>query len=196
MSKTVIPMDNIQNEVETEWGGTVITVKHYLSVFNMMQFTDGVVRSCFIADTGEYVPEVKDFAIRCAILEYYANIELPAEIEAKCDLVYGTNIVAFVLQYANGEQFNNMRDAIDAKVDNMAQANIEAMNKQMMEIAAGLKDLEKKLEDVFSGVDSNTVSKIAGALANGAFDERKLVQAFSENMAQKNNVIQMPKEGE
>lgn len=200
MKKSSISIENLKKAIETEyqpvtqveWRGLAIPVKHHLSISEMMEFTNGVVNSCFVVNSGEYIPEVKDFATRCAILEFYAGIILPRDLEAKCDLVYSSDIISHIVQHVDGAQFNSMCAAIDKKIDNIAQSNIEALNKQMEEVVAGFKGLEEKLSGIFGGIDNDTISKVAGAIANGSFDENKLVEAFKKDAEHKDNVIQMP----
>lgn len=204
MSKSAVSIEDIENTIESEckpvtgidWRGLTIPIKSHLSVSDMMEFTSGVVQSCFAVSTGEYIPEVKDFAIRCAVLAYYVGVELPEDLESKCDLVYGSDIVDCVIRSINATQYYSMCTAIDKKIDNIAQSNIEALNKQMGEVVAGFEALEEKLSGVFGSIDNDTVSKVAGAIANGSFDENKLVAAFQNNMKHKDNVVPMPTEDE
>ena len=109
--------------------------------------------------------------------------------------MYTADIVSFVVQYVEHMQFNAMLAAIDHKIEHQAQNNIEALNKQMNEVVAGLSALEKNLSSIFGGVDNETITKIAGAIADGSFDESKLVKAFTENAGSDGKVVQMPKVG-
>jgi len=184
-------MGDYHPTTEFSWRGLTIEVKHHLSLAETVGFAGGVADTCFVADTGEYIPEVKDFAIRCAILEYYADIELPEDLEEKCNLVYGSDLIACILQYVDNAQWDALCMAIDDKIDNMASANVGALNRQMSSIASDFERLGKKMEEAFSGVDSSTISKIAGAVVNGGIDENKLVAAFRRDLEQKSNIIQM-----
>ena len=76
-----------------------------------------------------------------------------------------------------------MLAAIDRKIEHQAQSNIEAMNKQMNELIAGFSTIEKNLSGIFGGIDNETITKIAGAIADGKFDENKLVKAFTNNVS-------------
>lgn len=184
---------NFSSEVSTEWHGVAFTVKRHLTIEEMMTFVSDVVSSCFEANTGEYLPEIKDFSIRCSILESYAGFVLPKDLSEKYDMVYSSDIISFVMQYVEQTQFEAMLTAIDKKIDHQAQSNIEALNKQMNEIAAGFSALEKNLSEIFGGVDNDTISKIAGAIANGSFDEKKLVAAFKDDISSDNKVVPITK---
>lgn len=204
MSKSGISIEEFKNaiateyssEIEVEWKGLPILVKHHLSLGEIIAFTDSVVSSCFMADTNEYIPEIKDFATRCSILQYYSNVQLPEDLDEKCEMIYSSDIISCVAQNIDAPQFNSMCAAIDKKIDSIVQSNIGALNQQMSEVVSGFKALEKQLSAAFDGIDNGTISKIANAVANGSFDEDKLVQAYSKKLNGENNVVQMPVKSE
>lgn len=164
-----------------DWNGIEVTVKRSLALKDVLEFVDSVVKSCFTQDTSVYMPEVKDFATKVCILEKYANFTMPRNVEAQYDLIYNTNAVETVLGYVNAQQFNEICVAIAKKVDNLAQANIEAVNKQMNELYNRFDALQSQLENLFSGVSGDDISAVASALANGTLDEEKLVKAYTAN---------------
>lgn len=175
---------NTSQEVTTEWHGIEMVIKRCLSLEEMMTFVNDVVSSCFEEKTGEYIPEIKDFAIRCSIMESYAGFVLPKDVSEKYSLIYSSDIIPFIVQNVEQNQFNSILSSIDEKIKHCAQNNIEAINKQMNELIAGFSTIEQNLSNLFGGVDNETISKIAGAIAGGSFDEKRLVEAFKE---QKNN---------
>lgn len=203
MSENKISIEEFKNavaqdfasEVDVNWRGITLHIKRCLSLETMMTFVSDVVASCFAADTNEYLPEIKDFSTRCSILECYAGIELPKNLAEKYDLIYSSDIISFVVQHVESGQFNTMLAAIDTKIEHQAQNNIEALNKQMNEVVSGLSALERNLSGIFGGIDNDTISKVAGAIANGSFDENKLVEAFQKTKRNANNVVQMSKTG-
>lgn len=187
--------EDFEPVVDVDWRGLTLHIKKCLSLEEMMTFVSDVVSSCFAENTNEYLPEIKDFSTRCCILENYAGFILPKSLGEKYEMVYNSDIVSFVVQYVEHMQFNAMLAAIDHKIEHQAQNNIEALNKQMNEVVAGLSALEKNLSSIFGGVDNETITKIAGAIADGSFDESKLVKAFTENADSDGKVVQMPKVG-
>lgn len=187
--------EDFEHVVDVDWRGLTLHIKKCLSLEEMMTFVSDVVSSCFAENTNEYLPEIKDFSTRCCILENYAGFILPKSLGEKYEMVYNSDIVSFVVQYVEHMQFNAMLAAIDHKIEHQAQNNIEALNKQMNEVVAGLSALEKNLSSIFGGVDNETITKIAGAIADGSFDESKLVKAFTENADSDGKVVQMPKVG-
>lgn len=178
-----------------EWRGIPIIVRKCLSFEDMMTFVNDIVSSCFAENTGEYLPEIKDFATRCHILESYADFVLPKDISEKYDLIYCSDIISVVVQQVEQNQFNAIMNAIDRKIDNNARSNIEALTIRMNELVSSISSLESKMSAVFDGVNEGSISKIAGAIVNGSFDESKLVKAFSSENSEENKVTQMPSAG-
>ena len=161
-----------------EWHGIDVTIRKTLPLKDALIFVDTVAKSCFESDTGAYMPEIKVFAMKCCILEMYANFTLPSNVEHKYDLVYNTDAVDTVLQYINMRQLNELTDAISEKVDNMAQANIENINKQMNDIYTAFNELQNHFGQILSGVNPDDVSKLVQSITDGKLDEDKLVQAY------------------
>lgn len=175
---------NYEPITEIDWHGLKVVIRRNLPFSSMMEFVDNVVETCFEMNTGAYLPEVKEFAVKCAILEHYGNFVLPVELERRYMLVYASNAVRKVLEHVNMDQFECILSAIDDKVEHRAASNIEAITKQMNEVMAGFNALEDSLSKTFSGIDSDTVSKIADAISNGSFDEKKIVDAFVNQQAE------------
>ena len=171
--------ENINNVTVINWRDVEITVKHRLDFEDMIRFVDKAVKLCFSED-GEYMPEIKDFVIRSNVLELYANFTLPANIEKQYELVYACDAYKDIMGAIDMQQFNVMLEAIDDKIDNIAQANIEAINKQMNELCADFEALQDKLASLFAGVDSDAIKQLVGAMSNGAIDETKLINAYMD----------------
>lgn len=172
-------IENTYTPTETvEWNGIEITIKNTLSLTEMMAFVDSVTKSCFTSDNGTYLPEVKDFAIKSCVLEMYANFAMPSNIEHRYKLIYCSDAISTVLQHINNQQFSEITQAIDDKVSHIAQANIEMVNRQANDLYASFDNLQKQLAEVFSGVGSDDMSKLVGAISKGKLNEEKLVQAY------------------
>ncbi len=165
-----------------EWNGLEIEIKKNISMEEMFAFVNLAVSNCFNEETGEYRPEVKDFLIRCATLEFYAGIALPEDVKDKFDIVYASNLFGFVLERINLQQFYAITEAIDKKVDNMVQANIVTLNKQMYEVIKALESFSEQFAGMFDNIDMSAVANMAEALSNG-FDEEKLVKAITRHRA-------------
>lgn len=164
--------------VTREWRGIDVDIKVRLSLMEMMTFVDGVVKSCFTEQSAEYMPEIQDFAIRCSVLETYANFTLPSNIEKRYELAYGCDVYDVILSVIDRAQFDTIMRAIDEKISHLADANIEAINRQVNELYASLSSLEERLSEAFRGIDNESLSGLVDAISNGKLDEEKLVQAY------------------
>lgn len=181
MKETHIPTSTV------EWNGVEITIKHTLSFKEALTFVDNVTKSCFTTEQNTYLPEIKEFAIRCCILEMYANFAMPSNIEHKYDLVYCTDAVTIVTAHINKIQLGELIDAINDKIDNLAQANIEAVNRQMNELYSAFDNLQEQISSIFTGIGSDDISKMVSAISGGQFDESKLVQAYIDQTSTTKN---------
>lgn len=168
--------------IETfDWSGIEVVVKKTLSLKEMLEFVDGVVKSCFNEDTNAYRPEAKDFAIKISVLEKYANFTMPKNIEAKYDLIYQSDVVYHILQHINLVQYNEIVSAIDKKVDNLAQANIEAVNRQINELYNSFENLQNSMESMVSGINSEELNKAIMYLSKGQmFENDKVAELYNE----------------
>lgn len=173
-----IPYENI------DWNGVPLTVRTHIPFNLMLQFVRDVVETCFSVDTGEYLPEAKDIAIKCAIIEYYSNLELPEDIEQKYEFVYRTNAVQVIMEHLDKNQLNQILVAIDDKTAHRARSNIEAVNVRINEVISRVNEIQENIANLFSGIDNATISGIANAISDGAIDEEKLVKAIMEQRAE------------
>lgn len=160
-----------------DWNGITIVVKRNLTLREMMSFADLVVKNCFKKEDGTFIPEIKDFATRSCIYEYYTNITLPANIEKRYDLLYHQMLLDEIMPRIDSLQFNALIRAIEDKVAHLAQANIEVVTKQMNELYASLDNMQAQFGKMFEGIDEESISGIVNALGKGTIDEEKLAKA-------------------
>lgn len=179
--------------VTKEWRGININIKTRLGLVEMMTFVDGVAKTCFTDNDARYTPEVRDFAIRCSVLEMYANFTLPNNVEKRYELAYGCDAYKTIMESIDMSQFDAMLRAIDDKVEHLAEANIEAVTRQVNELYASLSALEERLSTVFQGIDKETITQLVGAMTDGKLDEERLVHAYLET---KNGTEQADEAGE
>lgn len=160
------------------WNDIDITVKKTLSLQEMMEFVEAVVQLCFDEESGNYLPEVRDFAIKLNTLTNYANFKMPQNLNHQYELIYCTNAFETVLTKVNVAQFNEMCMSIDKKIQHRVDANVEALNKQVGQLLDSFENLEQKMAALYEGVDNESMSKMISAIENGVFSEQKLVQSY------------------
>lgn len=175
-------MDEILSEYEAtetvNWKGLDVIITKNLSLEDMLAFADSVVKSCFDQTTGVYMPEVKDFVVRINVMERYANFNMPSKAERQYDVVMQSGAYEMILEHINMAQFGELMRAIDAKLQNAADANVQMVFKQFNDVVTAFEGLQDKVGALFSGVDSTDIGKLMNAMSEHGFDEEKVVQAY------------------
>lgn len=170
-----------ENRKVVEWNGMEVVITPTLSLEEMLSFARGVVQSCFDLKTNAYMPEVKDFVIRVNIMQKYANFTLPAKTERQYDIVMQSGAVEMIMKHINTAQFNELLSAIEDKIANTAEANVQAMYKQFNDVVTAFEGLQEKMGAMFDGVNSADLQKLVSALDNGKIDEGKVAAAYLEH---------------
>lgn len=163
-----------------EWNEMSISVKRYLDMEDMMNFTYSVFNSCFSNTTGEYRPEAKDFAIRSCILEIYANIDLPDDMTERYNVIYQSSVIPEIMQYIDQAQFNAIMIAIDNKIESRINMNVAKFENEMREAQETLSGVLEFVKEIFDGIDNETVKQIAGAISNMKISPEKLAETVVE----------------
>ena len=148
-------------------------------------FVSDVAKSCFADDDGEYMPEVRDFAIKSCLIEYYTNLSLPSNTERRYELIYSCNITDVIMEHIDKGQLFEIIKAIDARIEHTASANVESLNKQMNELYAAFDNLQTNLSGIFSGIGADDIKGLVSALSGGGLDEGKIVEAYLSQTAKK-----------
>lgn len=165
---------------DIDYNGITITVKQDLTLKEMVEFISSVVMSCFDDETSEYTPEIKDFAVRSCIFEYYTNINLPSNVEKRYDIIYHTQILDSIMQNINQLQFNAMMRAIEDKTSHIANSNVEMINRQMAQLYDSFENIGNKLSSTFDGIGDEDIKNVVKAFSDGKIDEEKLVKAYMD----------------
>lgn len=174
----IIPYEGVE---ETE-----IIIQKVLPLPKVLEFVEEVVASCVDTETGMYMPEIFDFAMKSAVLTKYANFTLPSNVEKQYELIYNTDAVRQVMVYVNHEQYDEIYQAILCKISHKCSL-IESANAAMVNsFIAKLGGIAEQLESAFSGVSGEDLGGLIKAVSGmNNVSEEKLVKAVFE--AQKEN---------
>lgn len=170
----------IPETITIEWNGLEVDIKPTLSLGEMYGFVNGVVSVCINQETGAYNAEIKDFAIKMMVLENYANFTLPKNSERAYELIYRTEAYFKVKERINPVQFDEICEAIDAKIEYILKSNVEAVNKQINEMLSSMDNIQEQFSSLLGDVDGEDIKGLIGAITNGKFDEEKLMKAYLE----------------
>lgn len=164
-----------------EWNGLTLVIKRHLNLAEVVKFVDVCVKACFNPDDTSYAPEAKDLAIRGCIVAFYTNVTLPDNIVKQYELIYHSRILDVVMPNIDQIQLDAIIKAIDDKVEHLASANIEFVDKQINDLLGALDGVQKQMSDIFGGIDAEDIKSIIGALTSGVIDEEKLVKAYMDS---------------
>lgn len=184
---------NYQPTQTLNWNGLELVIKKSLSLSEMLTFVNNVIQMCFEDETGEYLPEIKDFAIKSCILDMYTNIELEQNVQVRYDLIYSSDIISFIVGNLPNTQLGEITHAIDVKLAHLAQANIESINKQMNDLYNAFDNFEKQIGNAFSSISEEDMNALLSALTDKGIDEEKLVKAYMSQNQNDGKIIEMPR---
>lgn len=145
--------------------GVDITIRRRLPLKDMMQFVENVVSSCIDAETATYTPEIKEFVIRSEILTTYANFNLPTNAEKQYELVYGTNALEQVMEHIDRNQFYEIEEAIDARIEHEVTIMETAVSAKTNEMFARIENMVSQFETMFDGLNSNDFNGVIRNIA-------------------------------
>jgi len=169
----VIPLDGVED--------TNIEITKSISLQNMIEFVENVAESCVDMESGEFTPQVRDFAIKRELLTKYANFTMPNNIEKQYDFIYGSSVVDIVIQNINQLQFQEIISSIDRKIKFMLDCvtSISASNTvKLLNKLDSIAEQNTAMFDSLQGEDISTVFSNINAIAN--MDEEKLARAVKE----------------
>lgn len=90
--------------------GLQVAIKYFIGATDVSKFTSLVLDLCWYEES--YRVEYLDFAFRCAVIAFYSNVKLPDKLDAKYDLVYGTDLYDSIYNNANSGQIGSLYDEI------------------------------------------------------------------------------------
>lgn len=176
-----IAKETFNNNVETfEWYGTDIVIKHSIGLSDVLEFVNNVVESCF-GESGNFIPEVMDFAIKGNILTKYANLTMPENLEHRYDLIYQTDIVDEVCKRINRAQLQEVISSISKKIDYLCSVNASVVQQKLNELVIAFEGMQKQTASLFDNVSNEDIEKLIGAVSSGSISEEKIVEAYMKH---------------
>ena len=171
--------DSNEAKVKTiSYNGVDVQVKQRLTYSEMHAFVNVVANGCF-DDDGNYIPEVKDYIIRCVILRMYTNIDIPEDDYSCYEFVYeNEDLILAITSSFDNMQFNIIEEAIDNKIAYMIKTQADKINKRFDEITKQLDELTGAFSALFDGIDADEIEKLVTALSESGFDEDKFIETY------------------
>lgn len=164
-----------------DWHGVEIYINKTISLWDMVDFINTVVNSCFTED-GDYLPQLKDYLINEMTIMKYTNVELPDDYNVKYDLIYRTDLLAQVYAKIDASQYNSILNSIAEKISLCNQTNIESFEAKIKMVSDKLANMESLIGSLFGEINSDDINKLFSALTKNGIDETKIVDAYMNNM--------------
>ena len=174
--------ENIEHETKTDFYGSELIVKRMICLDDMVGFVNSTVDACFGGENKKYIPDVKDFAIKSNIFEYYTNISLTDNMKERYEMVYDMWNLAgdTIMHIIDAEQYKSICDAIDKKIENIVDCDVDYIYSKVNEVVDVAGKIYKYFDEVFSGISKEDVEAMSNAVINslGKIDEGKIVDAI------------------
>ena len=164
------------------WNDIDVTIRYTLPLLDMLAFTKDIVESAFTS-SGDFVPELVEFAIKDGILTRYANFTMPDNIEKQYWLIYNTSAVAFVAEFINKGQLQEIINAANRKIENLCENNAVMIRAKVDELIAAFEGVQKQTESMFGGLTQDDLQALLSAAQGGeGLSEEKVVEAYLDVM--------------
>lgn len=182
---SISAVDNIIGErflnvVTEQWYDVEVKMRRNLPFTEVLAFVDDVVQSCFQRN-GAYVPEVLDFAIKSNIISKYTNVSMPDNLEHRYAILYNSDLVDFVCQHINMQQLQEMVNSINRKLAYMCDTNTVSVQNRLNDLISAFETMQEKTEAIFSDVTPDDMTRLVGAIGDGALTEEKIVEAYMKH---------------
>jgi len=180
--------DNVITETLIDTDDVTIQINKTISLPEMMLFVQEVVEACIDGESGEYIPEAYDFAIRTAVLTHYANFAMPSNLEKQYWLVYNTRGFQQVVNLINECQFNDIIRAIDKKIKFMLDVMSSAAVSKINEVINKFNDIAETGEKVFGGSSVDEMANFVSGISKlKDMKEEDIAKIVLETKAGDNN---------
>jgi len=155
--------------------GKEVQVKSGLSLTETIGFVDSVATTVLDPETGEYRPELFDFAFDAMVLMYFTNISLPSNAGEQFGLVCHTNLCFEVKRNIDTEQLERLYAAADQKITHLLRCAENTLASKMSDLLASFEQLRECTRDVFSNVGGTGLKAMVDRLTG--MDEAALAKA-------------------
>jgi len=175
VSITLDDFDIPENVTTIDICGKEILVKSALGLADTIGFVDSVAATVMDSETGDYQPELFDFAFGAMLLMYYTNIALPEDSGEQFDLVCQTDLCFEVKKHLDIEQLDGLHVAAERKIAHQVRCAENTLAAKMADLLASFEQLQEHTRDIFSNVGGADLKAMVDAFAG--MDEATLAKA-------------------
>ena len=173
-----------------EWNGLSIEVKYTLSLAEAVSFVDAVTNGCFNSETGEYSSIAKPFAMRMAVISFYTNITMPNDYEKRYEMVDEDGLYESVVEAVNHEQFSDLVDVINDRINYLVRAQIATFSKDVNTLLEQFGKLSDSIGSVASSMTEDDMKTMINAFGKMSLNNEQLAEVVASVAAlrQKENI--------
>ena len=186
MKAKIEKLDTVNQKTE-ENGIVDMQVKKMIGYSDFVSAVNSIANGCFNEETGEVLYEVVDFIERAEVIERYTDYQLPDDIDEAFDVIYGTNVYEQACGVINEGQLIRLFAAAEAKMEAMEKRANAELTSGIQNAVAKFEQLSEQMETAFGGVTPEQVNGVFSAMADGTFDEEKIVDAVMKATAKKDD---------
>lgn len=168
-----IPLDGVE--------GVTIEITKTLSLKDMIEFVEVVAESCVSMESGEYTPQIKDFAIKREVLTRYANFTMPSNIEKQYEFIYYSAAFDTVYRHINQAQYQEILASIDEKIKYMLSCITSVSAQSTAKLLGRLDAIAEQGSAMFESLQGEDIGNILKNIDKIAgMDETKIARAVKE----------------
>lgn len=185
--------DHFPTAEVTDFYGQEIIVQKRIPFALMSELVQKVADACF-SDEGEYMPEIRDFALRLCCVEAYTNIRLPQEnVEHQYEIVGCAELWRIVANCIDQDQLEQICDAIQDRIQARLDSNRAAFEREINKLTQALDEMGKQVTELFGSVSPEDLQALLSAIGENGVDEEKIVKAVvAEQNKARDNVVELP----
>jgi len=162
--------------------GKEVLLKAGLGLAETIGFVDSVATTVVDEETGDYHPELFDFAFDTMVLMYYTNIVLPADSGEQFELVRHTDLCFAVKKNMDTEQLDCLRAAAELKIAHLVRCAENSLTSKMDDLLISFEQLQEQTCDVFANIGGADLKAMVDNLSG--MDEATLAKAVLAHQEQ------------
>ena len=173
---------DIPEDIAVDICGKEVLVKRGLGLAETIGFVDSVAITIIDSETGDYRPELFDFAFDAMLLMYFTNIALPDDSGEQFKIVCQTDLCFEVKKNIDTEMLDSLYAAAKLKVAHLVRCAENTLASKMADLLDSFAQLQAMTSEVFSNVGGVDLKAMVDAFAG--MDEATLAKAV---LAQQEN---------
>lgn len=170
-----------------------IEVRRNLDFKGAMGFVHSIAASCASLDSGEYTPEVFDFAVRVNTLIYYAGFEGSEDTLKAYDVAYRSGLYDDITEVIDIDQYGVLLQAARTLVNYTRESIIAFQSAKVNELIDKMDEVMREGNSVVETLTSEEMNEKLGEMMRIAnIGRTEPAQESAE--AESNNIVELKKE--